>query len=271
MFIHLDNSGKIMGWRFRKSFKILPGVKLNINKKSVGITFGGKGAHYTVNSKGKRTASIGIPGTGLYYTESQTKKPKASPASHTSNYGKYHYVEPSPPNKKKNSGCGTALIFFICCAIFVGVVSGFGRKDPVDNVAETSAVASVESTEDETESVEKRIMYTTADLNVRSGPGTSYEVISTLSKGTEITVIAENNGWAEIEYSQSPAYVSLSYIDSEQPTEETTEADQGPMVWVSYSGSKYHSNPSCSGMKGPTKMTLKQAQNMGKTPCSKCY
>ena len=57
-----------MGFRFRKSFKIAPGVKLNLNKKSAGITFGGKGAHFTMNTKGKNTTSVGVPGTGLYYT-----------------------------------------------------------------------------------------------------------------------------------------------------------------------------------------------------------
>lgn len=59
-----------MGFRFRKSFKIAPGVKFNVNKKSVGMTFGIKGAHYTINSKGKRTKSVGIPGTGISYTTS---------------------------------------------------------------------------------------------------------------------------------------------------------------------------------------------------------
>lgn len=57
-----------MGFRFRKSFKIAPGVKLNLNKKSAGLTFGGKGAHFTMNTKGKNTTSVGVPGTGLYYT-----------------------------------------------------------------------------------------------------------------------------------------------------------------------------------------------------------
>lgn len=57
-----------MGFRFRKSFKIAPGVKLNINKKSAGLTFGGKGAHFTMNTKGKNTTSVGVPSTGLYYT-----------------------------------------------------------------------------------------------------------------------------------------------------------------------------------------------------------
>ena len=57
-----------MGFRFRKSIKIAPGVKLNLNKKSAGVTFGGKGFHYTVNSNGKTTKSVGVPGTGLYYS-----------------------------------------------------------------------------------------------------------------------------------------------------------------------------------------------------------
>ena len=54
-----------MGLRFRKSIKIAPGVKINLNKKSTSVTFGGKGVHYTASSTGKKTASVGIPGTGI--------------------------------------------------------------------------------------------------------------------------------------------------------------------------------------------------------------
>lgn len=43
-----------MGLRFRKSIKIGNGVKLNIGKKSVGFSVGGKGARYTVNSSGRQ-------------------------------------------------------------------------------------------------------------------------------------------------------------------------------------------------------------------------
>ncbi len=58
-----------MGLRFRKSIKIAPGVKINLNKKSTSVTFGGKGVHYTASSTGKKTASVGIPGTGISYTQ----------------------------------------------------------------------------------------------------------------------------------------------------------------------------------------------------------
>lgn len=59
-----------MGLRFRKSVKIAPGVRLNLNKNSTSVSFGGKGAHYTVSSNGRRTASVGIPGTGISYSAS---------------------------------------------------------------------------------------------------------------------------------------------------------------------------------------------------------
>ena len=59
-----------MGWRFRKSIKILPGVRVNIGKNSTSISLGGRGFHRTYSSTGRVTTSIGIPGTGVYYTTS---------------------------------------------------------------------------------------------------------------------------------------------------------------------------------------------------------
>ena len=65
-----------MGLRFRKSIKIAPGVKINLNKKSTSVTFGGKGVHYTSSSTGKKTASVGIPGTGISYTQTTGQSSK---------------------------------------------------------------------------------------------------------------------------------------------------------------------------------------------------
>lgn len=61
-----------MGLRFRKSVKIAPGVKVNFNKKSISTTFGTKGAHHTISTSGKKTTSIGIPGTGISYVETSS-------------------------------------------------------------------------------------------------------------------------------------------------------------------------------------------------------
>lgn len=58
-----------MGTRFRKSFKIAPGVKVNVGKKSVGISVGGKYGGVSVNSKTGARARVSAPGTGLSYSE----------------------------------------------------------------------------------------------------------------------------------------------------------------------------------------------------------
>lgn len=64
-----------MGLKFRKSFKIAPGVKINMTHKSIGVSAGRKGARVSINSKGTTRTTVGIPGTGLSYTHtSSTKK-----------------------------------------------------------------------------------------------------------------------------------------------------------------------------------------------------
>ena len=59
-----------MGLRFRKSVKICKGVRLNFGKSGASLSFGSKGFRYSIHTSGRRTASVGIPGTGIYYSQS---------------------------------------------------------------------------------------------------------------------------------------------------------------------------------------------------------
>ncbi|MEC4764772.1 DUF4236 domain-containing protein [Mycobacterium sherrisii] len=56
-------------FRFRKQFKLAPGLKVTLNKRSVSATLGVRGMHVTHNTKGQRTTSVGIPGTGLSWRD----------------------------------------------------------------------------------------------------------------------------------------------------------------------------------------------------------
>jgi len=56
-----------MGFRFWRRTKIAPGVTLNLSKSGGSLSFGPRGAKFTVGSRGK-TATFGLPGTGLFYT-----------------------------------------------------------------------------------------------------------------------------------------------------------------------------------------------------------
>ena len=79
--------------------KLMPGVRLNFNKDSVGMSFGVPGARYTINSKGRRTVSTGIPGTGLYNVEtlSSGKRSSAAPAEQSTSNAKETFVPYDPP------------------------------------------------------------------------------------------------------------------------------------------------------------------------------
>ncbi len=56
-----------MGYfRFRKTFTILPGVRINLSKTGVSGSLGGRGATLNVGKRGEQV-TLGIPGTGLSY------------------------------------------------------------------------------------------------------------------------------------------------------------------------------------------------------------
>lgn len=91
-----------MGLRFKKSVKIAPGVKVNLNKKSTSVTLGTKGVHHTVSSNGKKTTSVGVPGTGLSYVSTNSDKKGKSRNSHskTDSYTKKKSSDTPPPLKR---------------------------------------------------------------------------------------------------------------------------------------------------------------------------
>lgn len=57
-----------MGWRFRKSFTVMPGVRLNVSRRGVSATVGAGPFSVNVGPRGAY-ANASIPGTGLSYRE----------------------------------------------------------------------------------------------------------------------------------------------------------------------------------------------------------
>ena len=55
-----------MSFRFRKSIKILPGVRINLSKNGFSsVSIGRRGATVNIRRDGESRATIGIPGTGI--------------------------------------------------------------------------------------------------------------------------------------------------------------------------------------------------------------
>lgn len=71
-----------MPTRFRKSFNLFPGVKVNLSKGGMSFTVGKKGFHLNFSKRGVRQ-TVGLPGSGISHTsylykndsdEEETKK-----------------------------------------------------------------------------------------------------------------------------------------------------------------------------------------------------
>jgi hypothetical protein len=56
-----------MGFRFRRTVRLPPGLHLNLSKSGVSASVGTRGAWLTFGRNGAR-ATVGLPGTGISYT-----------------------------------------------------------------------------------------------------------------------------------------------------------------------------------------------------------
>lgn len=105
-----------MGFRFRRSIKIVPGIRFNINKESTSITMGTRGVHHTINSSGSKTTSVGLPGSGLSYTtRTGSKSSKSSSSTATTSL--------SEELESKCSFYKKLSTYFISATIFFALMS----------------------------------------------------------------------------------------------------------------------------------------------------
>lgn len=261
-----------MSLRFRKSIKVLPGVKLNLNKNSHSWTFGGKGMHYTVNKKtGKTTQTMDLPG-GFSYVE--TRKMTDDQKDELRFKNKHQdsvESEYKPPKKSKKK----KWIIFILIWLLLGLIVGsceYIVKGP--NVSEIRLI--LEDTEMKT-SDEQEVKI---ELFPEDHRDTKVELFSSDESVIAISdddskIISKNNGTATI-YAKSENGIKSDEIEITVVNEEVKEPEIDEdlsfdnNVYVSPTG-KYHSKSDCSGMTQYTEMTKEEVINAGYVPCKRCY
>lgn len=69
----------------------------------------------------------------------------------------------------------------------------------------------------------KETNYTTANLNLRTGPGTSYAVVVVIPKGSAVTIGTPSNGWVKASYYDKTGYVSTAYLTPLNPAQPPVE------------------------------------------------
>ncbi len=127
-----------------------------------------------------------------------------------------------------------------------------------------------------TENISTTTYTATSDVNVRSAESTDSDVLGQVPYGGTIEVHSVSGDWATVLYNGAIAYVAADYLtegevvlETEPPVQQ--EVQQGIMVWIPRTGSKYHSNSGCSNMKNPSQVSKDDAISMGYEPCKKCY
>ena len=81
----------------------------------------------------------------------------------------------------------------------------------------------ISSASTSTSTTKTKYVATSAGLNLRKGPSTTYSTIQKLSKGSKVTVISSSNGWSKVKYKNLTGYVSSSYLSSKK-TSSTSSA-----------------------------------------------
>jgi len=139
------------------------------------------------------------------------------------------------------------------CLVVCMLLSGCGKKEETedtDTADETSAAADTnegitpvepEVTEPEVK-VETKLVGTVVNVsggvNVRSGPSTESDILTTAELGTQFTVLKEfyTSDWHKVEYKDGVAYINADYLEvvevevapSEQTPDESTDPDAAP-------------------------------------------
>ena len=242
-----------MGFRFRKSKKILPGVRLNISNKSVGISLGGKHARVSVNSSGRKTYSASIPGTGISYVKTSSGK-HTSEQNHSASGGGYSTPQPSGPAGKKGPSSGWTIFWLIVffpvglvmmwmgnwnkkvkigiSAFFAAIVlisfavpTDTPEADPVAEVVESEVPSEIES-----ESAS--IFETTTEIGSETEPMTeSYSVEETNSETVEestATPETENLPETTVETAMVSSSTATVTEAAPQPAESSAPAPEAP-------------------------------------------
>ena len=117
-----------MPWRLWRRIKIAPGVTINVSKSGLSTSIGPRGAKVTLGRHRIRR-TVGLPGTGLYFTSStkRSEGPTQTPGPVLPGAG---LATPVPAGKRSRLGClGWGAAAIVALGV-IGSVTGGGKPSP---------------------------------------------------------------------------------------------------------------------------------------------
>jgi hypothetical protein len=220
-----------VGFRFRRSVKLLPGLRVNLSRSGASISLGGGGATINLGRKGTK-ATIGIPGTGISY---QTK---LGSTWRTRTQAKPLGAPVTLARSRPAIRCLGAVVFGLLLAVL-----WFSLPPQPPSVTPSSAAAAqardlnppaergngarhVERTEgtavhfgpvSTNEGIApaqvRRFVTVSREANIRSGPGIKYAVLMIANRGQVLSLFREQAAWIEIGQAAPVGWIAKKLTD----------------------------------------------------------
>ena len=180
-----------MGWQFRKSFRLLPGVRINLSKRGVSTTFGSSPFSVNVGRRGI-TRTVSIPGTGLYHR---------APIDISSDGGE------SAPEIRKPSRLRIGCALLVWAFLLPILALAFWKAETTDR------------------------LYTTTVANCRSAARLSAPVVETLYRGKAVTAHKDSGGFRLVEFGIGKQCYVASRLLSETDPIPTPPKEKKARAW----------------------------------------
>ena len=185
-----------MGFRFRRSLRIAPGLRLNFSRSGISTSLGGRGATYTIGPRGTRT-TVGLPGTGLFWTSSSARR---TPAAGTD-------LPDAAGAALSQGGAGCVWIAAILAVILmIGMCSS--STPPTSAPPQPMPTASPPGT---------AYFVNVRSANCRSAPAASARAVSGLKRGEQILVSEQSGGWSHATGGGRDCWISSALLTSDPP------------------------------------------------------
>lgn len=198
-----------MGFRFRKSIKILPGIRLNLSKSGISTSIGGPGASINFGGQGTRQ-TVGLPGTGLSFSSLSSAGAGAD--------------DPSSNRAANISGKGCG-----CLAIGALLLFAIGMCVPKPNPNSNDPAAAGTSSSSDAGQAEAKglteasyaagdeVLVNAQSLNARASPTGAGRVVGHLKKGERLKVLERKGDWIKVAQGAALVWILSSHVSRSRP------------------------------------------------------
>lgn len=185
-----------MGFRFRKSIKVLPGIRLNFSKSGISTSFGGPGASINVSKRGTRR-TVGLPGSGVSYSAFTPANNRPAPA------------DVPEKSSKITVGCGWMLAGVLGLALIAQVASH--RVPSHDPNLPPASGAALQYENGQT------VYVTASALNAREGPSINSNIAASLPTGSQATILDRSGEWLKIVQGGAMLWIAAKHVSNTKP------------------------------------------------------